>query len=55
MKKFLSVAMIATALLVAGCDKLSSPPAFQNTDLTGLDYAKGFSLTDHTAHEEHGE
>jgi protein SCO1/2 len=40
--------MLALALLSAGCDKLASkPPAFQNTDLTGLDYAKGFSLTDH--------
>ena len=49
MKKLLSVAMIATALLAAGCDKLASRPAvFQNTDLTGLDYAKGFSLADHT-------
>jgi protein SCO1/2 len=41
--------MLALALLSAGCDKLASKPAaFQNTDLTGLDYAKGFSLTDHT-------
>ena len=48
MKKLLSLALLATALLLAGCDKLSSPPAFKNTDLTGLDYAKGFSLTDHT-------
>ncbi|WP_305821035.1 SCO family protein [Massilia brevitalea] len=48
MKKLLSLALLAGALLLAGCDKLSSPPAFKNTDLTGLDYAKGFSLTDHT-------
>jgi len=48
MKKLLSLALLATALLLAGCDKLSSPPAFKNTDLTGLDYAKGFNLTDHT-------
>ncbi len=47
MKKLLSLALLAGALLLAGCDKLSSPPAFKNTDLTGLDYAKGFSLTDH--------
>jgi protein SCO1/2 len=41
--------MLALALLSAGCDKLASKPAaFNNTDLTGLDYAKGFSLTDHT-------
>lgn len=48
MKKLLSLALLAAALLLAGCDKLSSPPVFKNTDLTGLDYAKGFSLTDHT-------
>lgn len=48
MKKLLSLALLASALLLAGCDKLSSPPAFKNTDLTGLDYAKGFNLTDHT-------
>src|SRR5215217_6656374 len=41
--------MLALALVSSGCDKLGSKPAaFQNTDLTGLDYAKGFSLTDHT-------
>ena len=49
MKRLISAGMLALALLSAGCDKLSSKPAaFQNTDLTGLDYAKGFSLTDHT-------
>jgi len=49
MKKLLSVAMLATALLAAGCDKLASrPQTFQNVDLTGVDYAKGFTLTDHT-------
>lgn len=49
MKKLLTAAMLGVALLAAGCDKLSSrPPTFQNTDLTGLDYAKAFSLTDHT-------
>ena len=49
MKRLITASMLALALLVSGCDKLSSKPAaFQNTDLTGLDYAKGFSLTDHT-------
>jgi protein SCO1/2 len=39
----------ALALSVSGCDKLPGKQAsFQNTDVTGLDYAKGFSLTDHT-------
>lgn len=46
MKKLLSI--FALALLLVGCDKLADKPAsFKNTDLTGLDYAKGFSLTDH--------
>jgi protein SCO1/2 len=49
MRRLITAGMLALALLAAGCDKLASkPPAFQNTDLTGLDYAKGFSLTDHT-------
>ena len=46
MKKLL--ALLAFALLLAGCDKINNRPvAFQNTDLTGLDYAKDFALTDH--------
>ncbi|RZA34607.1 MAG: SCO family protein [Lysobacteraceae bacterium] len=53
MKKLLSVLMLSVAVLGAGCDKLSSNlsaknPAFVHTDITGLDYAKGFTLTDHT-------
>jgi protein SCO1/2 len=43
------VAACALALSVTACDKLPGKQAsFQNTDVTGLDYAKGFSLTDHT-------
>jgi protein SCO1/2 len=40
----------ALALSVAGCDKPTTgkQASFQNTDVTGLDYAKGFALTDHT-------
>lgn len=46
MKKLL--AFLLLALLLAGCDKVGSrAPVFQNTDLTGLDYAKDFALTDH--------
>ena len=46
MKKLL--AFLAFTLLLAGCDKLSSrPPSFQNTDITGIDYARDFALTDH--------
>ena len=41
-------ALCALLLLLAGCDKLANKPlSFQNTDLTGLDYAKDFALTDH--------
>jgi protein SCO1/2 len=50
MKKLLPL-LVAAALAcsLSGCDKLPGKQAsFQNTDVTGLDYAKGFSLTDHT-------
>jgi protein SCO1/2 len=47
MKKLLS--MLVMAVLLAGCDKvLDRPASFENTDVTGLDYGKGFSLVDHT-------
>lgn len=46
MKKLLS--LLALAFLLAACDKLGTkPPSFQNTDLTGLEYAQDFALTDH--------
>ena len=53
MKKLLLLLSAACALTVsiAACDKLPGKQqqvAFQNTDVTGLDYAKGFALTDHT-------
>ena len=50
MKKLLPVLAAAIlALSLSACDKLPGKQAsFQNTDVTGLDYAKGFSLTDHT-------
>jgi protein SCO1/2 len=49
MKKLLPVLVAAAlAFSLAGCDKFPARQAsFQNTDVTGLDYAKGFSLTDH--------
>ena len=47
MKKLLSLLML-TFLLAACGQKAAAPPAFLNTDLTGLDYAQGFALTDHT-------
>jgi protein SCO1/2 len=48
MKKLLSALVAATlAFSLAACDKLPGKQvSFQNTDVTGLDYAKGFSLTD---------
>jgi protein SCO1/2 len=51
MKKLLSVLAVACALglSLAACDKAPAGKqvSFQNTDVTGLDYAKGFSLVDH--------
>ncbi|NCT97112.1 MAG: SCO family protein [Comamonadaceae bacterium] len=35
----------AASLLLAACSE--SPPAFKGIDITGADYATGFSLTDH--------
>ena len=48
MKKLFAVLCIALAL--GGCQKQApgSGLAFKNTDLTGLSYAEGFSLNDHT-------
>jgi protein SCO1/2 len=51
MKKLFAVSILALAAAAAlsGCDKLTAkPPSFQNTDVTGLPYGSGFSLTDHT-------
>jgi protein SCO1/2 len=51
MRKLLPVLVAAAlAFSLTACDKLPGKQAasFQNTDVTGLDYAKGFSLTDHT-------
>ena len=40
--------LLACVLVLTGCDQPQKPRAsFHNTDVTGLDYAKGFSLTDH--------
>jgi len=42
------VVLCAALVGLAGCgDKASAPAAFENTDVTGLDYAKDFSLHDH--------
>ncbi|MET3132404.1 protein SCO1/2 [Oxalobacteraceae bacterium GrIS 1.11] len=49
MKKLLTLLSLALAVLLAGCgDKPPAPKLeFSNTDLTGLDYARDFALTDH--------
>lgn len=51
MKKLLPALVAACALTfsLAACDKAPSKPhpSFQSTDITGVDYAKGFSLVDH--------
>lgn len=55
-KKLAVMAMVGASLLLSACDKqdegsqmLLSPvkSEFKNTDITGLDYAKDFSLPDH--------
>ncbi|MFM9433329.1 protein SCO1 [Janthinobacterium sp. CG_23.3] len=52
MKKILGSTLLALAMALAltGCGQQASAPklAFKNTDLTGLDYARDFALTDHT-------
>lgn len=43
-----SLLVLCAALLgLSACGKTSEPVAFNNTDLTGLPYAQGFSLHDH--------
>jgi len=39
---------LCCVLALTACEKSQSPKVpFANTDITGLDYAKGFTLTDH--------
>ena len=39
--------LLACLMALAGCDRIQTPKtAFFNTDITGLDYAKDFSLAD---------
>lgn len=42
--------LLVLSFLLAACDFKGNPAplSFQNTDLTGADYAQGFALTDHT-------
>ncbi len=50
MRKLLTLCTCLLAFALAACD--NKPPApkasFSNTDITGIDYAQGFELTDHT-------
>lgn len=43
--RFLLACLVALGLLVSGCEK---PPAFKSTDISGVDWGKNFSLTDHS-------
>jgi len=45
MKTLKALLTIACMLLLAACGKPADK--FKNTDITGLDYAQGFNLTDH--------
>jgi protein SCO1/2 len=49
MKKLLCALLVAVLVAspLAGCDKPAAKPSFDNTDVTGLEYARGFSLLDH--------
>ena len=44
------VCLMVVSMTLAGCDNKPPVPkaAFNNTDVTGIDYAQGFELTDHT-------
>ncbi len=47
MKKLFALCLLACVL--AGCSKVAEKPvAFNNVDITGAQYARSFSLTDHT-------
>lgn len=39
--------LVVTLALTACGEKAAAPQAFENTDITGLNYAKGFSLPDY--------
>src|SRR5471032_1160036 len=49
MKKLLVVGLMALSALLAACERRAAAPRveFTNTDVTGLEYAKDFALTDH--------
>lgn len=50
LRRFGVLAAVFVSLGLAACDRIggASAPQFKNTDLTGLEYARGFTLPDHT-------
>ncbi len=51
MRKLLMLCTCLLAFALAACDNTKHPApkvAFTSTDITGIDYAQGFELTDHT-------
>jgi protein SCO1/2 len=62
-RNFFAACLAGAMFFISGCDNASvsgnggqmilSPvnSAFKNTDITGLDYARGFTLTDHTGQQ----
>lgn len=47
MRHWLRYAVAAAVLLVAGCQPATQPPVFNATDITGAEFARDFTLTDH--------
>jgi protein SCO1 len=45
-----SVVVLLLAALLAGCERAPQQPALQLTDITGAEFGRGFSLTDHNGH-----
>ena len=48
--RFFSALAVCLSLLLAAC---TEPPAFKSTNITGSDWGKDFSLTDHTGQARH--
>lgn len=49
MLSHLRILALAAAFILAGCQ--SGQPSFQSTDITGADFGKAFSLTDHNGRQ----
>lgn len=44
---------VAAVFLVAGCQPATQAPAFNATDITGAEFARDFTLTDHNGQVRH--